>query len=169
MILSLIILFIIIFLLVLLSMVWPPDSPWSPWWRTSNSKARQILSLAKVTKKDVMYELGSGEGRVLIVAAKDFGARGVGVEIDPIRVFVSRLLIRLKGLSPKIKIVKGNLFDEDLSQATVVYTYLVPKALNKLIPKFKKELRPGTRIISLKYKMNLELVSRKDDLYLYKV
>lgn len=169
MILSLIILFIIIFLLVLLSMVWPPDSPWSPWWRTSNSKAREILKLAKVTKNDIVYELGSGEGNVLMVAAKDFGARGVGVEIDPIRVFVSRLLIRLKGLSPKIKIVKGNLFDEDLSQATVVYTYLVPKALNKLIPKFKKELRPGTRIISLKYKMNLELVSRKDDLYLYKV
>lgn len=169
MILSLIILFIIIFLLVLLSMVWPPDSPWSPWWRTSNTKAREILKLAKVTKNDIVYELGSGEGNVLMVAAKDFGAKGIGVEIDPLRVFISRLLIRLRGLSKKIKIIKGNLFDQDFSDATIVFVYLVPKTLGKLKPKFLKELKPGTKVVSLRYELDLPLISKKNNLYLYKI
>ena len=94
-------LFAIIFLLIVLSMVWPPDSPWAPWWRTSKTIARAACKLAKVKSDDVVYELGSGEGNVLLVAAQEFGARGVGIEIDPLRVFLSKLFIkfyRLKNL-----------------------------------------------------------------------
>ena len=94
MILSIVLLIIIAFLLVVLSMVWPPDSPWAPWWRTTKTTARHMCSLAKIGKKDIIYDLGSGDGTALITAAKEFGAKGVGIEIDPLRVFISKLLIR---------------------------------------------------------------------------
>lgn len=171
MILGLSLLFVIIFLLFMLSWVWPPDSPWSPWWRTSETKARQILKFAKVTKKDILYELGSGEGKVLLTAAKELGAKGVGIEIDPLRWFLSTLMIRIIRVQDKVKIKRKNLFDEDLSQASVIFVYLVPKTLQKLKPKFLKELKKGTRIISLKYPVNLPLLEKDEEnkLFLYKI
>jgi len=170
MVLGLILFFLLIFLLGILSMVWPPDSPWSPWWRTSNTKAREILKFAKVTKKDTLYELGSGEGRVLITAAKEFGARGVGIEIDPVRFIISKILIFFYRVSKKVRIIRGNLFDQDLSSADVVFVYLVPKTLEKLRKqKFSKELKKGTRIVSLKYPVGLPLSEKDADnnLFLY--
>jgi len=147
----------IIFLLLVLSMIWPPDSPWAPWWRTGDRQIRESLKLAKVTKKDTVYELGSGDGRFLIIAAKEFGARGVGIEIDPLRAFISTLMIYIIRLQDKIIIKKKNFFDVDISKATVVFVYLVPKALARLLPKFKKELKKGTRIVSYRYEINLPL------------
>ena len=152
-----IILGIIIFLLLVLSMLWPPDSPWAPWWRTNKKVAKAMCRLAKVGKNDVVYDLGSGDGTALIVAAKEFGARGVGIEIDPLRVFVSSMLLSSNGVSNKIQIKKNNFFDVDISKASVVFVYLVPKALNRLLPKFKKELKKGTRIVSYRYEINLPL------------
>lgn len=169
--LEVILLFLIIFLLLILSMIWPPDSPWSPWWQVGNHKIRESLKLAKVTKKDIIYDLGSGTGRVLIIAAKEFGARGVGVEIDPLRVFISTLMIRIIRVSDKVTIKWKNFFEEDLSGATVVFLYLVPKTLNRLLPKLKKELKKGTRIVSYKYEMNLPLVKydKENLLRMYKI
>lgn len=152
-----IILISILFLFFLLSMVWPPDSPWAPWWRTSKKVARAACKLAKIDKDDVMYELGSGDANFLITAAKEFGVGGVGIEIDPLRVFVSRLLLHSNRVSDRVKIVRGNFFEHNFSQANVVFLYLVPKALEKLRPKLLRELHPGTRIVSLRYEMNLPL------------
>ncbi len=149
--------FAIIFLLFLLSMVWPPDSPWAPWWRTSKKTARIMCKMAKVKKGDVIYDLGSGEGTALLVAAKEFGARGIGVEIDPIRYFFSLLVLKINGLSEKVIIKRGNLFDANISEATVVFVYLVPRTLKRLIPKFKKELKRGTRVVSYVYEIDLPL------------
>ena len=149
--------FAIIFLLFLLSMVWPPDSPWAPWWRTSKKTARIMCKMAKVKKGDVIYDLGSGEGTALSVAAKEFGARGIGVEIDPIRYFFSLLVLKINGLSGKVIIKRGNLFDENISEATVVFVYLVPRTLKRLVPKFKKELKRGTRVVSYVYEIDLPL------------
>lgn len=149
--------FTIIILLVILSWVWPPDSPWAPWWSIKDKEIRAALKLTKVSKQDVIYDLGSGTGRFLIVAAKEFGVKGVGIEIDPLRVLISKILIRLNGISDKVIIKRKNFFDEDLSRANIIFVYLVPKALNLLLPKFKKELKPGTRIISYRYELNLPL------------
>ncbi len=149
--------FAIIFLLFLLSMVWPPDSPWAPWWRTSKKTARIMCKMAKVKKGDVIYDLGSGEGTALSVAAKEFGARGIGVEIDPIRYFFSLLVLKINGLSGKVIIKRGNLFDANISEATVVFVYLVPRTLKRLVPKFKKELKRGTRVVSYVYEIDLPL------------
>lgn len=166
-----ILLFLIIFLLLILSMIWPPDSPWSPWWRINKKIAQAACKLALVNSKDLVYELGSGEATFLMVAAKEFGARGAGVEIDPLRAFISTLMIRIVRVSDKVTIKRGNFFDQDLSKASVIFVYLVPKTLNLLLPKLKKELKKGTRIVSYKYEMSLPLIKydRENLLWMYKI
>ena len=150
-------------------MVWPPDSPWAPWWRTSKKTARAMCNLAKVKKGDIVYDLGSGEGTALLIAAKEFEAKGVGVEIDPLRFFYSKFILKTNGLSNKVTIKKGNLFKQDISEASAIFVYLVPKTLERLLPKFKKELKKGTRIVSFRYEMNLNLKTydKENEIRLY--
>lgn len=169
MLLNFIVLLIILFLLLLLSMVWPPDSPWAPWWRTSHKTAGAICKLAKIKKGDLIYDLGSGDGEVLITAAKELGAKGVGIEIDPLRYWISKIRIQRNGLSDKIKVLRKNFFEQNIKDADVVFVYLVPKTLDKLLPKFKEELKKGTRIISFVYEMNLPVkeYDKKNRLRLY--
>lgn len=153
-------------------MVWPPDSPWAPWWKTSKNKARILWKLGEVKKGDRVYELGSGNGTALIVAAREFDAECVGIEIDPIRIWYSRFFVMINRLSKKIKIFRKNFFEVDLSDATVVYAYLVPKTLERLKQKFLKELKPGTRVLSYHYPITyLPLVAsdKKNEMYLYEV
>ena len=158
-------------LVVLLSMVWPPDSPWSPWWRTNKKIARIQCKLAKIGKNDVVYDLGSGDGTALMTAAKEFGAQGVGVEIDLLRCWYSKMVILLGGVSKKIKIVRRNFFAVDVSPATVVIMYLIPKTLNRLKPKLLKELKPGTRIVTFVYQIDLPLIAKdeKNEVYVYQI
>ena len=113
--------------------------------------------------------MGSGGATALVVAAKDFGAKGVGIEIEPFRFLISKFTVWRIGQNKKIKLVRGNFYKEDLSNATVLYVYLVPKTLNRLIPKFKKELKKGTRIVSYKYEINLPLkkFDKENELRLY--
>lgn len=152
-------------------MFWPPDSPWAPWWRTNKKVARAMCRLAKVGKDDIVYDLGSGDGTTLIVAAKEFGVRGVGIEIDPLRALISSMLLRSSGVSDKVQIIKKNFFDVNISEASIVFVYLVPKALERLKPKLLQELKPGTLLVSYRYKISLPLVAydKKNDIYLYKI
>lgn len=130
-----------------------------------------MVELAKINEHDVIYDLGSGDGTALITAAKIKGARGVGVEIDPLRVYISRLAIQLNGVDRKIKIIKKNFFSVDISDATVVFMYLVPKALHKLKPKLLNDLQPGTRIVTFVYKLDLPLIAKdlKHEVYVYEI
>jgi len=166
------IIFVLIFiLLIILSWVWPPDSPWAPWWRTDKKTARAICKLAKITRSDLVYDLGCGDGTLIITAAKDYGAKAVGIEIDPLRFLIARIRVLLNGLERKVKVRRKNFFHEDFSKATIIVMYLVPKALNQLLPKFKKELKKGTRIVSFRYEMNLKAnkEDKKNNLFLYKI
>jgi 16S rRNA A1518/A1519 N6-dimethyltransferase RsmA/KsgA/DIM1 with predicted DNA glycosylase/AP lyase activity len=164
-------LFMTIFLFLLLSMFWPPDSPWAPWWRTNKTVARAMCRLAKLNDKDVVYDLGCGDGTALSVAAGEFGASGVGIEIDPLRYLFSKIRFRISGLNEKVKIVKDNFNNVDLSKATVVFVYLVPRALERLRPKLLKELKKGTLLASFRYKINLPLTSynKNNNIYLYEI
>ena len=164
-------LLVILILLFLLSMLWPPDSPWSPWWRTSPELARIECKFAKVKKGDIIYDLGSGEGTALMIAAKEFGATGVGIEIDPFRAYFSQLTVRFAGLAKKIKIRRDSFWDVDVSEATVVFMYLIPKTLMRLRPKLLKELKPGTRVVTFVYKIDLPMIAKdeKAELYLYEI
>lgn len=168
---NLLLILIIFFLLIILSWVWPPDSPWAPWWKTDIKTARAMCNLAKVGKNDVVYELGSGNATALIIAVKEYGARGVGIEIDPLRFLVSTLMIRINRVVDKLLIKRKNFFEEDISKASAVYVYLVPKTLARLKSKFLKELKPGTRIVSLVYEMDLPLIKKdeKNRLFLYTI
>lgn len=147
----------ILFLLLILSMVWPPDSPWAPWWRTSSKTAKAIFKLAKIKKGDLVYDLGCGDGTALITGFKDFGIKGVGVEIDPLRYLISKIRVRLNGAEKEIKIERKNLFNTKIIDADLIIVYLVPKALDRLLPKFKRELSKGTKIVSFVYEINLPL------------
>jgi SAM-dependent methyltransferase len=164
-------LLIILFLFLLLSMFWPPDSPWAPWWRTDKKTANAMCRLAKVSKKDIVYDLGCGDGEALSVAAKDFGAKGVGIEIDLLRYLFSKIRFKVGGFDKKVKIIKDNFYDVDISGASIIFAYLVPRVLEKLKPKFLKELKKGTAIVSYRYKISLPLsiYDKKNDIYLYKI
>ena len=115
---------------------------------TRYAVADEMLTLAGVKKDDVVYDLGSGDGRILILAAQKYGARGVGIELDPALVTTSRDLARDGGVADKVEIIEGDLFTADISRATVVTLYLSTRVNQELEPKLRKELRPGTRIVS---------------------
>jgi len=115
-----------------------------------------MLSLAKVTGSDVVYDLGSGDGRIPVTAAKKYGARGVGIDIDPKRIEEANENAKLAGVTDKVKFLNQDLFTTDISEATVVTLYLLPSLNVKLMPKLKAELKPGTRIVSHYYDMGPE-------------
>lgn len=113
----------------------------------------QMLRLARVTAADLVYDLGSGDGRVVIAAARDFHAGAVGVEIDPRLVVKSREYVRRAGVADRASIVQQDLFQTDLSAATVVTLYLTREVNLRLRPKLLAELRPGTRVVSFNFDM----------------
>jgi len=112
-----------------------------------------MLKLAKVGPNDVVYDLGSGDGRIPITAAKRFGTRGVGVDIDPARVTEARANAVKAGVADKVKFMQQDLFETDIKEATVVTLYLLPDVNLRLRPKLLADLRPGTRVVSHNYDM----------------
>lgn len=112
-----------------------------------------MLKLANVSAKDVVYDLGSGNGIIVVTAAEKFGARGVGIDIDPQRVKEANERVQQAGVEEKVTILNEDLFEADISEATVVTLYLLPSLNQKLIPKLNKELKPGTRIVSQSFDM----------------
>ncbi len=119
-----------------------------PFVPTPMEIVEKMLVMAKVDKTDVVYDLGSGDGRVVIMAAKKFGARAVGVELDPKLYEDSSKKVADLGLSDRAKILYGNFFDTNVHPATVVTLYLLTVVNERLRPKLEKELRPGARIVS---------------------
>ena len=114
-----------------------------------------MLKLGGVTKDDVVYDLGCGDGRIVIAAAKQFGARGVGIDIDPERIKEANAAAATAGVTDRVKFIVGDLFDPAvrISDATVVTLYLLPSLNAKLRPRLQSELKPGTRIVSNAFSM----------------
>jgi Methyltransferase domain len=128
----------------------PADVPYVP---TPQSVVDAMLKVAKVGKNDVLYDLGSGDGRIVVTAAQKFGTQGVGIDIDPQRIAEANQNAQKAGVSDRVKFVQQDLFNTDLSKATVVTLYLLPDINLKLRPKLFKELKPGTRIVSHAFHM----------------
>ena len=120
---------------------------------TPNEIVDAMLKMAGVTKNDTVYDLGCGDGRIVITAAQKFGARGVGVDIDPNRVAEATENVKKAGVAGRVKIVRGDLFETDLSPASVVTLYLLTELNLKLRPKLLRELQPGTRVVSHAFSM----------------
>lgn len=148
---ELLILIIIVGLFLVLSAVWPPDSPWAPWWQMPEDVIKEMCRLARISSKDIIYDLGCGTGKALCIAAKNYGAKGVGIEIDPVRVWLAKWNVSRFGVTDNVTILKKNFFDVNIANASVIFVYLVPKALNYLSKKFFKELKPGTILITYIY------------------
>ena len=150
-----------------------PDIYFAPTWEPV---VYEMLELAGVTRDDIVYDLGSGDGRIVILAAQKYGARGVGIELDANLVDISRQVAREAQLTDKVTFIQGNLFDTEIANATVVTLYLSESVNRELEPKLRRQLRPGTRIVSHQFSMGVwqpDKVVRSEvdgtDLLLWKV
>jgi len=133
-----------------------------------------MLALARVTPRDVVYDLGSGDGRIVILAAQKYGARGVGIEIVHELVERSRLIAREGEVADRVTFIEGDLFAADISEATVVTLWLTAAANARLEPKLLRELRPGTRIVAHQFPLGTWAPDRTmqvdgEDLFLWTV
>jgi cyclopropane fatty-acyl-phospholipid synthase-like methyltransferase len=148
-----------------------PDIHFTP---TRHAVVEAMLQLAEVSARDVVYDLGSGDGRIPIIAAQKYGARGVGIEIDARLVEQSRQTAREAGVETRVEFIHGDLFTVDLSRATVVMLYLSPSVHRRLEPKLSKELAPGSRVVSHQFPIpgwTPAVRTRPDysEIYLYRV
>ncbi len=112
-----------------------------------------MLKMAKVGPNDVIYDLGSGDGRIPITAARTYKARGVGIDIDPQRIREATENLKAAGVGDRVRFLNQDLFTTDISEATVVTLYLLPSLNLKVLPKLNKELKPGTRVVSHAFDM----------------
>jgi SAM-dependent methyltransferase len=126
-----------------------PDIHFTP---TRQNIADAMLRLANITADDVVYDLGSGDGRIPIIAAQKYGARGVGIEIDPRLVEISWRIANEAEVAHRVKFIVGDLLEADLSKATIVTMYLSPSIMKIMEPKLRA-LKPGTRIVSHQFAM----------------
>lgn len=126
-----------------------------PYFTTPPTVVDEMLRLAQLSKNDVLYDLGSGDGRIVIAAAQKYGVRGVGIDIDPERIREANENARRAGVSDRVRFVQQDLFQADFSEATVVTLYLLPSINLKLRPKLLRELKPGTRVVSHAFDMGI--------------
>ena len=122
-----------------------PDIYFAPTWEPV---VYEMLALAGVTRDDIVYDLGSGDGRIVVLAAQKYGARGVGIELDPKLVAISRQVAGVAQVADRVTFIEGDIFTADISEATVVTLYLSLGVNRDLEPKLRRELKPGTRIVS---------------------
>jgi SAM-dependent methyltransferase len=120
----------------------------APYVSTPEPVVKAMLRLAEVRASDMVYDLGCGDGRIVITAARDFGARGVGIDIDPRRIAEAEAGAKSEGVEDRVRFAVQDLFKTDFSSATVVSLYLYPELNARLRPKLRSELRPGARVVS---------------------
>lgn len=122
------------------------------WMPTPTDLAERMLKIANVTKNDLVYDLGAGDGKIAILAAKQFNATAIGIEFNPDMAEYARKNVQLAGVSNKVSIITGDIFKEDFSKATVVTLYLLPGLNIRLRPTIL-EMKPGTRVVSNTFTM----------------
>jgi SAM-dependent methyltransferase len=134
-----------------------PAEQWNqydvPYVSTPYLVVEEMLRIAKVSKDDILYDLGCGDGRIVITAAKKFGCRGVGIDLDPQRIKESRENAIKEKVENKVTFIQQDFFETDISEATVVTLYLLSSVNLKLRPKLLQDLKPGTRIVSHDFSM----------------
>ena len=127
-----------------------PDVPYVP---TTQAALEAMLQLANANKTDIVYDLGCGDGRIVIAAAKNFGAHGVGIDIDPVRINEANENAKKAGVENLVRFEANDLFKADIHDATVVTLFLLSSINLKLRPKLLADLRPGTRVVSNTFDM----------------
>lgn len=125
----------------------------APYVPSRKRDLKRIFEVGKVKKGDLVYDLGCGDGRILICGAEHYGIEGRGVELAACPYLFAVVKVWLKGLRNKVKIIFGSFFKADLTQADVVVTYLLPRSMQKLRPKFERELKKGAKVIALGFEI----------------
>lgn len=123
----------------------------APWIPTPKKRVRSMLEIAGVSSDDILYDLGSGDGRIIVMAGKEFGATSIGIEVDPLRLLWSRLSIRRHKLRNRVQVIRANFFKVSLENATVVTLYQGHEINKKIRDKLASELRSGTRVVSYRF------------------
>ncbi len=130
------------------------ENDWQvPFITTPGDVVERMLELAGTKPGDLVADLGSGDGRIVIAAARKYGARGLGIELDDKLVARSRENARRAGVADRVTFVQGDVLEADFSKATVVTVYLLPSLISQLEPRFLSQLKPGTRIVSHSFRM----------------
>ncbi len=163
---------VIVFFLLLFGMVVLPAFFGSPWHPLMPGTIKEILEFSAIQPGEKIYDLGSGDGRVLMQASRDYEAVGVGLEIDPLKVWVARKLARLAGVSGRVQFLRKNFNDFDFRDADIIYVYLTHQALDRLFPKILPYLKPSTRIVSYRFCLrNLQpcKINKKGNLFMYRL
>ena len=132
------------------------------WVPTPDEVVQQMLQVAKVTPQDIVYDLGAGDGKIAIAAAK-LGATSIGIEYNPEMAKLAQCYVEAEKLTGKTRVVRGDVFESDFRDATVVTLYLLPHLNLKLLPKLLNDLKPGTRIVSHAFDMGTWTPEQKLD------
>jgi SAM-dependent methyltransferase len=143
-----------------------------PWVPTRRSRIRSALDLARVSPGEVVYDLGAGDGRVLITAARDYGARAVGIEISPLLCLIARLAAMVNGVSDRVRIRLGNLHRVELEDADVVFAYLTAGQAERLRLRLESQLRAGARVVTVASDFRgwePAAIDRQDLIFLYEM
>lgn len=164
---------VIAILIIVICLLWilVPAMYGLPPISTKRERIRRALKLANLQAGEILYDLGSGHGHVLVIAAKEFGAESVGIEIGPVQCAVSWVNAILNGVRSKVRIEAGNFYHADLTKADVVFTYLTSTQAGRLQEKFEKELKAGARVITVSFslpKWEPHNLDRENLIFLYK-
>ena len=163
---------ILVFFLVLASMVILPVFFGAPWHPLSDKNIDRIIKFADPKQGEIFCDIGSGDGRVLIAALRKNCVRGIGVEIDPIKVWLSKCFITAANLTDKIQIYRQNMYDFDAGEADIIYLYLTHQALDRLFPEILNRVKPSVRIVCYRFCIrNMEPIKVNEDknLFLYRM
>jgi SAM-dependent methyltransferase len=139
----------LILLLVLGLWVLVPSLYGLPWIPTREKRIRRGLGLAKLQPGETLYDLGAGDGRVLLIAAREFEVQAVGIEIGPVQCALGWLMIWLSGSRQKVRMRCGDFYKADISNADVVFVYATSSQTSRLLPLLEQQLRPGARVVSI--------------------
>ncbi len=164
--------FVLVVVLVVAVIAIGPAFWGSPWHPLSRGSIKKILDFSELKAGEKFYELGSGDGRVSLSAAEDYGAKAKGFEIDPVKVWVSRWLARRAKVSENAKFFRGNFFETDCSDADVVYLYLTHQAMDRLLPQLREQLKPSARIVCYRFCFRGQApdkINAENNLFLYRM
>ncbi|NHJ48603.1 MAG: methyltransferase domain-containing protein [Asgard group archaeon] len=161
---------ILLAFITLVSIMWA-NKRGAPWLPTRLKKVRKMLELANVQPGETVYDLGCGDGRTIVMAARRFGANAIGIEIDPMRYLWCQFLITILFLRKKVKVIHGDIFEKDISDADVVFCYLLQSTNDKLEEKLVQELSPETRVVSntFIFRSLPTIATDKSAIYVYKI
>jgi len=161
----------LIIFIVLMTIAWPHFVGWAEWWPTPLKRARKMLKLAGLKEGEKIYDLGCGDGRIPIIAVREFGADATGIEVDPLRYLAAKIASAIFSKN-KARIVFGNFEKHNLRDADVIAIFLKAKPNERIKSKLKKELKRGARIVSNTWTFKGWKPAKtdvKNKIYLYKV